>query len=164
MRKLFVIIAFLSIMLSLYTPASALSNPLDKCYEDAEILFFDDGSYLITTLSDNSKNNAYSVAAITIPKIGTKTADYYSNSGELLWRYTLVGEFNVVNGVSAVCTNATSNQTINSSSWGFYDEDTYVQNNVAKGKGVFKKKVLLVTLETIDIDLTISCDEYGNFS
>ena len=67
-------------------------------------------------------------------------------------------------GVSATCTNATYTQTINDGYWHFSDGNAYAENNVAHGLGTFKKKVLFITLKTYNIDISVTCDAYGNLS
>ena len=46
----------------------------------------------------------------------------------------------------------------------FTEENTYAARNVAHGKGVFKRKVLFVTVEEHNIDITVTCDVNGNLS
>ena len=164
MKKTLILLILFSVMISVALPISASTSNTNIGPENKDIIFFDDGSYLITEIKFDIDNNNYTTASTTYNKRGTKTANYYSNDDELLWVYTLTGEFTVTNGISATCTNATHSKTIYSSKWSFSDESTYAARNVAHGKGVFKKKVLLITMETVDVDLSITCDVYGNLS
>lgn len=115
------------------------------------------------------KNRIYEYAednpsSTTFTRSGTKTVENRSDDDELLWQYKLTGTFTVVEGVSATCTNATYTQTINDGYWHFSDGNAYAENNVAHGLGTFKKKVLFITLKTYNIDISVTCDAYGNLS
>lgn len=164
MKKTLIFITIMSVILSISIPASAATPSIEANHQNDEIIYFDDGSYLVTSFVETIDEVKYSAKSSTFIRTGTKKAEYYSNDNELLWIYTLTGEFNVNNGVSVICTNATASQTINSSSWGFYDENTYIENQIAHGEGLFKKKILFVTTKTVEIDLFIVCDTFGNLS
>ena len=165
MKKIIIFTILFSVMLSACIPANASSESFVESHENSEVMYFDDGSYMITTLTEkNIEYSQYNATRSAYIRTGTKTANYYSDDDELIWTYTLTGEFNVNSGISVVCTNVSASQTINSSSWGFYDENTYIEHQVARGKGFFKNKVLFVTVKTVEVDLFIRCDVNGNLS
>lgn len=129
---------------------------------DSKIVHFDDGSYIVETFRLFPQNN-YSKSSQNTTQ-GTKSICYYTGDNELEWEYQLVGIFTFIPGVSSNCISATRNLFIHSDKWSFSNENTYHENNVAHGKGTFKKKVLFITIKTVDIDVYITCDTNGNLS
>ena len=67
-------------------------------------------------------------------------------------------------GLSCACINSSYSTNIYKSTWSFSDGSSYYANNYARGLGIFKCKILFVTAQTVDIDVTLSCDVYGNLS
>lgn len=158
MRKFIVLmILTASIILSTICPVFAAQT---TSAEETTITYFDDGSYLIKTIISDT----VPPRATTFTKSGNIVASYYDGDDTLLWEYTLYGEFEVVSGVSAVCTSATYTQTIYANRWSFSNGQATASGNTAYGVGTFKKKVLFVTTSTVDVDLNIVCDIYGNLS
>ncbi|MBQ3016022.1 MAG: hypothetical protein IJD79_04500 [Clostridia bacterium] len=165
MKKILAFISFTVLLLSFsLTAFASTSLPEKSLPENSEITYLSNGSYIITTFSVIPTDNSVQTAATTYTKQGTKTINCYSSDNELEWEYTLTGTFTVNNGISATCTNATHSKTIYSSKWSFSDENTYAENNVAHGKGVFKRKVLFIVVEKTNVDISITCDVYGNLS
>lgn len=124
------------------------------------VVYYDDGSYL--TVSP-----AYDVTAVV--ERGTastaaahKDATYTNSDGELEWKYTLYGTFSFTYGVSATCTNASYSQTIYSGGWTFSNGNATASGATARGVGHYEKKFLFITIQTVDVDITLVCDKYGN--
>lgn len=158
MRKFIVSLLLIAcIILSTICPAFAAQT---TSTEGTTITYFDDGSYLIKTIISDT----VTPRATTFTKSGNIVASYYDGDDTLLWEYTLYGEFEIVSGVSAVCTSATYTQTIYADRWSFSDGLATASGDTAYGAGTFKKKVLFVTTSTVDVDLNIVCDVYGNLS
>lgn len=161
MKKIFVsIILTISMIISAIFPAFAAEPSSNEINESVTITYLDDGSYIVKTIVSKSVGSRSS----TFTKTGNIVASYYSGDDELLWQYTLYGEFLVNSGVSAVCTSATYTQNIYASSWSFSNGQATASGNTAYGVGTFKDKVLFVTIKTVDVDLNIVCDIYGNLS
>ena len=165
MKKITIFALTLLLMLSFsVTSFAASSTPDALSLTDPTIAYLDNGDYIITsfTFSENFVNSQRSTNTIT--KTGTKTVSYYNDDNELEWEYHLTGTFTVNPGVSAICTNASHSTSIYSSKWSFSDANTYTENNVAHGQGLFKKKVLLIAVKKVNIDVCITCDINGNFT
>lgn len=161
MKKTFVsLILIISMITSTIIPAFAAEPVSNEISESVTITYLDDGSYIVKTIVSNPVESRSS----TFTKTGNIVASHYSGDDELLWQYTLYGEFLVNSGVSAVCTSATYTQNIYASSWSFSNGQATASGNTAYGVGTFKDKVLFVTIKTVDIDLNIVCDIYGNLS
>lgn len=97
-------------------------------------------------------------------KIGEKVVTKYSAINTVIWTYTLKGYFSFSEGYSSECYNATYEVDINGSSWSFSDGYTYYSYNTAYGQGLFTYKFLGITGQTVEIDINVSCDTYGNIS
>ena len=130
--------------------------------DNSEIEYLSDGSYIVTTLNvyvveGQARNTSYQ-------KVASKTKTNYDSNGNLIWKYTLTCTFTVDEGVSAVCTYAAYSTSINDNSWSFNNASTYWEGNVGYGKGLFQKKFLFVITQSVEIDISITCDAYGNIS
>jgi hypothetical protein len=137
-----------------------MSNQFDIIYTNTEYL--DDGSYIVYTISQ--ENSGFIMLIDEYSKTCQKTVTKYSNNDEVLWVYVLNATFLISDGVSSSCISTTYSTTINDTSWKFSDGNSYYNGNVAYGEGVFKNKVLFVTIQTINIDISLTCDVNGNVS
>lgn len=90
--------------------------------------------------------------------------EYTNSSGENEWKYTLTATFSYIYGSAVVCTDSDYDYTIYDDSWNFSDGSTTRSGGTAYGYGTFKNKFLFVTTQTVEIDLSITCDVYGNLS
>ncbi len=129
-----------------------------ETYEtDSIIEYFEDGSYMVTTIKQSP--TARSASYI---KVGEKIVDLYDSKDNLQWTYKLIGRFDVVEGVSAVCIESTYSSQIYVNAWSLTTHNNYTSSNIAYGTATYKKKVLFVTTNTHDIEGSIGCDIYGN--
>lgn len=154
-----VIILSLSVAISVNAEASISSHESTSIDSATYVEYFDDGSYLVTTITQSP-----SLRASTYTKDGHKTVNLYNSSDELQWEYTLVGTFKVTTGISVVCTNSTYEYKIYNNSWSLTSHDNSYSGNAAYGTATFKKKVLFITTSTQDIDARLTCDVNGNLS
>lgn len=165
MKKITIFALTLLLLLSFSLTSFAETVAPDVLLSDGEtITYLDDGDYIITSLTFGAELVNSQRATNSITKTGTKTVSYYNDDNELEWEYILTGTFTVNPGVSSVCTNASYSTQIHSNKWSFSDANTYTENNVAHGQGLFKKKVLLITTKKINVDVFITCDINGNFT
>lgn len=165
MKKIFIIL--LTVMLLCNTVCvNAMALEPSYTYElgsdGTEIYTYADGSRLIITTEEVQSTSSARASATTVTK--TKTAKYENSDGTVAWEYTLTATFSYVAGVSSTCTNASYTYTINDDSWHFSDGAATKSGNTANGVGTFKKKVLFVTTQTHNVDLTLTCDINGNVS
>lgn len=131
-----------------------------------EYIYLDNGSYITITIitQDVSALSLESATSASVTKTGSKIVTCNDKNGNLEWKYTLFAEYSVVEGVSATCTSATYTPTIYDSAWSFSNGNVTKSGNAAYGVGTFKEKFLLVTIDTVNIDISLSCDAYGNIS
>ena len=129
--------------------------------DSTTVTYFKDGS-TITVEIVTQENNTIESRANTNTITTTKNVTYTNNNGEIEWKYVLTGTFSYTPGVSSTCTNATYSEEIYDSSWHFSNGAATRSGNTAYGVGTFKHKVLFVTTATYDIDISLTCDTYGN--
>lgn len=153
---------FLSIIICLLCviPANA-ANETFEAVNSETVIMYEDGSYLIISpiycIESNSR-------ATTSTKNAFQTYTYNDSSGAIEWQFVLNATFSYVYGSSVTCTNATYNYTIYEDSWEFSNGSASHSGATAYGYGTFKNKFLFVTTKTVNAELAISCDIYGNLS
>ena len=164
MRKVFIFAIFmLSLLFSNFTINAEEvidNNSFSKIKED--IIYLENGNYLVKKVKE--QNNEMMTRATSYYKTGELEVTEYNINDKLLWTYTLTGTFLIETGVSCVSTNATYATEIYKNTWSFSDGSTSYSGNYVTGYGVFKCKVLFITTQTINIDVTLYCDSYGNLS
>ncbi len=99
------------------------------------IIDLEDGSRLIISAVYESENDSSAKAATNTV---TKSREVYREdpAGNLEWKYTLTATFS--NGSASKSGNA------------------------AYGKGHYTKKALSIEIKNIDVDISLTCDVYGN--
>lgn len=128
---------------------------------ESSVIYFDDGSRLVTSpIYEAKDSSSIKTAANTI----TRSCDVYfeDSNGNMEWKYTLTATFSYNYGVSSTCTNESYTQTIYDSKWSFSDGSAERSGNTAYGKGHYVKKEWFVVIKDVDIDISLSCDIYGN--
>lgn len=129
----------------------------------AQVIYFEDGSYLTISPAVVVEENS-NTRASTLTKTGTKNATYTKSNGDLAWKYTLTATFSYVSGTSSTCTSASYTKNIYDTSWEFSNGSATKNGNKATGKGTFKDKFLFVTTQTHNVDISLTCDTYGNLT
>ena len=141
MRKLFIFAMIVILSIAFSVNAFAIESQNQYPPIDSKIKYFDDGSYIVETFTFYSQNNYRLKSAAQKSTQGTKSVCYYNGDNELEWEYQLIGTFTYTPGVSSGCISATHNVFIHSNDWSFSNANTYAENNIAHGKGTFKKKL-----------------------
>ena len=118
--------------------------------------YFDDGSYLVTTIKTTPTPRAE-----VYTKSAAKEVTLYDSDDVIQWNYFLIGTYTIETGVSSVCTNSTYQYNIYVNKWSLTDHSNWYSGNMAYGTAVFKKKVLFITTSTQNIEGAVKCDEYG---
>ena len=127
-----------------------------------KIEYLEDGNCVITTITQ--KIDDIQTFATTKTATGSKTRTIKDDSGDVLYSFKINGTFIVNLGVSASC-SAVSCQAENCNfGWELESYTTSKTGNTAKAIGVFKKKILLVTTQTAETSITLSCDSNGVLS
>lgn len=126
--------------------------------ENTEITYFEDGSYLVKTITTEKSARAASTIS------GAVDAKYYNASDELRWVVTLSGTFSYTSGVSSSCTSASISATAYGGGWSCSTKNANASGNSAVGSATMIRKVLGIQVDSIPVSLTLSCDKYGNLS
>ncbi len=168
MKKIF---AFITVLVMLFScavlPVSAEETSLEEVQrtqspDGTTVIYYDDGSTLTISPVQITQISAYSTDSTEKKLSANRSAMRKDSDGNIEWEYTLYGTFTYVPGVSSVCTAATYRYEINDDAWSFSDGSATKSGNKAFGKGVFKRKFLLITTDTVNIDIFLTCDIYGN--
>ena len=114
---------------------------------------FEDGSYVIVTISEDSEIATWSLAA-SKTKSGTKAYNAYSSSDELLWKLSVHGTF-TYDGTSAEATDADYSYSIYNSDGSFKSGSASCSGATATAKGTFKHGL---TSDSASVSLTCSAN------
>lgn len=162
-KNIISLILIFSIMytLSISTSANELYPIMSQTSDGYTTFLYSDGSKLtISPAEYDYTNKATYTSTNTVTK--HKNAYFTDSSGNLEWEYTLYATFSYVEGVSATCTNTYYTQNIYENGWSFSDGAATASGNAARGTGTFVKKFLFITTKTYNIDISLTCDIYGN--
>ena len=120
--------------------------------------YLEDGSSIITSVYEElvtTRRNLYD-------KAGSKVYRYRNADGEVLWTLTVSGEFRVIEGASVTCTSASCSTAIYNDNWNCTRKSASPSGNQAVANGVFEMRVLGIVISTENVNVTLSCDPYGN--
>lgn len=165
MKKTISVISILVLLLCMFaitSNAQTVDSLSSANVVSRTIEYLPDGSKIETVLVEEEHN--VSARATEYTKSGTKTRTYTDSNGNVLWWFKLRGQYDVVEGVSSVCTVASYSHSISDSSWSLDSASTSKSGNKAMASATFKKKILFVTTDTYEFDLTLTCDKNGNLS
>ena len=165
MKKITISIILILVMffsLSVNALADNISQATAGSDNDSTVILYEDGSRLtiIRSTGDTTPCGYASTDSNTVSK--RIEAKFENSGGEVEWIYTLYATFSYLTGVSSVCTHAYYEQTIYQGNWTFSNGAATKSGNTARGTGNYIKKFLFITSKDIDIDLTMTCDKYGN--
>ena len=165
MKKVLSFILVLCVMLSAFAaPVNAQTPDTDSNEKivSRTVEMLDDGYLLETVVTEEITE--VTARANEYVRAGSVTRNFKNSDGDVLWSFTLRGQYDVVEGVSSVCTLAKYSYNIYDNSWSLDSASTSKSANKAIGNATFKKKVLFVTTDTKSFTLTLTCDKYGNLS
>lgn len=166
MKKFLSIILTTVILVSLFSfNASAVSY--DKSATNEIVIsetteYFEDGTSITTTITQYVNN--ISTLATTKTVSGSKTRTVKNADNEVLYKFKINGTFSVTVGVSATCTAVSCSASDLASGWSLDSSITSKSGNTANAMGIFKKKVLLITTQTVETPIALSCDANGVLS
>lgn len=124
--------------------------------ETEEVVYFEDGSYCVTTIT-------YSGERATNKRTGSKVKAYYDSESTKLFSLTVHGSFNY-DGSTVTCIDASYTYEIYDSAWSLKSATASKSGATATASGTFVKKVLGITVNTITLTPTLTCDKDGNLS
>ena len=136
----------------------------DISAEHKNILFYDDGGYIIIQIEETVSDQANEKSTNELKtKSGAVTYTKKSNSGTVLWVAVLNGTF-TYDGFSSNCISASCNVTFYDSHYSLTSNNATAAGNTAIGVITIAYKILGITISTETHTLTLSCDSNGNLS
>ena len=164
MKKLLSVVCALVMAFSLaLLPCLAEANAEEKNIStliSEGIKYFPDGSSIVTQVFEAEVITSKG----TVTKNGFKTAAYRDSNNNILCSFTIHGTFSVNTGVSATCTAASYSYTAPGSGWSLKTASATKSGSSAVGTSTFVKKVLLVTVDTRNLNCTLTCSKNGVLS
>ena len=155
MKRTICTILVILLLLSLLPTGTMAAEKSDQI---ATYIYFDDGSFLRVSISENATSQRV-LKTVT----GSKKYEYHDSSGKLCWVATLRASF-TYDGVNSVCTASNCDVTL-------YDSDYYLgsktasrQGNCAYGSVNIGVIFLGVTFPATNYQLSMSCDKNGTLS
>lgn len=146
----------LSMALAVMLVFCSLSVFAAAAEETVETVYLEDGSYLtIQTITYDTRASG--------SKSGSKVYTHHGSNGDDIWKATLSGSF-TYNGSSATCTSSSVDVTIYNSAWYTVSKSASKSGNTATASVTMGEKRGGVTVTTLPISLSMSCDKDGNLS
>lgn len=124
--------------------------------EDADIILFDDGSYIEVIIEASSARAANTVS-------GYKKYVFRNSDGDVKWEAKLSATF-AYSGAWYTCSTADCNVTIYDSNWYVISNSTIRSSNNAVARLTMGRKYLGVTVDERQYTIELTCDINGNLS
>ena len=167
MRKhlLFLFLCSLFVCLVL-TPARASVQMIAGLNNDFYITTEENSHIIQRIVQYANGDRLLEMAPVTILQgRGLETYDkeyyYIDSNNNTLWKATLTATF-TYNGVTATCTAVSCSTTIYNSNWHENSVNTYPSGAAAIADVSMVRKFLFITIETVNINITMLCDKDGN--
>lgn len=137
-------------------------------YEDAEelvlvretVAYLEDGSRIITSVYEEAtttRSNLYN-------KTGSRIDRYVDAGGAVLWSLTVHGEFRILEGASVTCISATCSSEVYNSDWTCTRKTATPSGSWTIANGEFAKTLLGIVVSRESVEVSLTCDVYGNLS
>ena len=159
MKKLMALLLTLVTVLSMTCVAFAGEMPTTSNIYPAEYEYFDDGSYILTIITEES---TLPLARATSSKTASKTVTY-SKNGTSLWYVKVTGTFSY-NGTSSSCTNSSVTAGSYSNSWKITNTSHSKSGATAKASATAKLYANNIAINTVTKNATLTCDKNGKCS
>lgn len=156
MKKLLSITLIALLLLShLSTTAHAQST------QNQQVQYFDDGSYLITTISDENAN--INLRSTSLTKTKTKTSEYYNSSGKVLYMIAVTGTF-TYDGTTSNCVLSKANAQSYNNNWKIGNMSSTKSSNTATAIITIKHYKNDTLIDTLKKRISLTCSPSGKFS
>lgn len=176
MKKAFSAILLIATFVNLFV-FSAFAESENTLNNEVITIVNNDG----TTTYDNGDGTITTVTAIEIVDVAdfnstrstseskkitgsVRALNTDTKTGAVNWIYTLYAYFTYVEGESVICTDAHYTIDIADTSWHLTSGNAYMEATAGCGTGKMEHKILFFTNQTVNINLRICCDVYGNLS
>lgn len=154
MKRLFSVFVCLIVLFSVLQV-----NVLAAEINDESITYFEDGSYCVSTITEelNPLQPSYLTASFKT-KTGTKTSKYYNSDNVLCFTVKVTGTF-TYNGSTAKATAASYSYSIGNTAWHFSSGKATYSGATATATCVFRHTILKRTLTS-----SLTCSPTGVLS
>lgn len=152
MKKLFMLLLSFILLLTISLPVRA--NTLNQ-----QIEYFDDGSYIITIIEDETPD----IALFSTTTTKAKTSSAYSSSGQCLWSVTVTGTFTYGDGTSK-CTNSSVSAKSYASTWSIASKSASRSGNKASATATAVQYLKGHEVQRKTQTVTLTCSSTGTFS
>lgn len=149
---------FLSLILAFSVLVINASAESDKNVKTSNITYFEDGSYVVTVLTETD-----GISRATSTKTGQKTTTYYGSDDVAIWKATLTGTFSYT-GSSSSCTAASVTYEIYNDNWKIPSATATKSSNKAIADITAKRYLLGIPVQTVEKTITITCSASGTLS
>ena len=123
---------------------------------DADVIFLEDGNYIVVTTETSPARVANTVS-------GTKNYTCYNADNDVLWVAKLSATF-AYSGGWYTCTTANCTVTINNSNWYVISNNTIRSSNNAVTSLTMGRKKAGITIEKPEYTIKLSCDINGRLT
>lgn len=144
-------------LLALVLCVSGFCFPAHAVQTDETVVYYADGSYMITTVTEIPTRAANT-------KTASKSNVYYNEDNELQWKITVTGTFSY-DGTTAQCTQVSGTTTIeNTTLWKLDSESPSKSGATSTYSVVLAKKFLGISYKKETHSVSLTCDKNGNLS
>ena len=137
---------------------SSSVNNLELVSETVE--YYEDGSMLVISVFEKmmlSRSNLYN-------RVGRKVYEYHNANGTILWTFAVTGEFRVLEGASVTCISASCSTEIFDEAWACTRRYAETSGSWAIAHGEFTQTLLGIVIDRDTVQVSLTCDVYGNLS
>ncbi len=146
-------------MLCNFSLVSFSATNIDNYYKNNSVVYFKDGSYIETIITQNTDFTVYSTNTTS----GSKIVTYKDSDGVAQWSATLTGYF-TYNGSSATCTSSSISYNIIDSAWKISSATATKSGSEAIGNIIAKRYFLGIPTKTVEKEFTLTCSATGVLS
>lgn len=151
------LLSFLGSALPAYAAEGSQASGSQEEYE-----YFEDGSYCVTVIADESGVDSAARSVTTVTK--SKTLTYYSSTGTALWYLKVTGTFTYGNGSSS-CNSSSMSAGVYSSDWSVSNKRVSRDETSATASATFTLAATIVTPSVSTTkSVTLTCSATGEFS
>lgn len=147
-------VCFLLSALFLFSMTGAVSA--EEPSTTTEIIYFDDGSYLIVETVQSMSRTANTTS-------GFKRIVHVTESGTTEWRAILTGTF-TYDGTTATCTESSVTTYVYASNWYEISKSATKSGDTANGSVTMGHTVLGITVARKTYSMTLTCSPNGTLS
>lgn len=160
--------AIIALLLFISIPTMGVNAKSDDYKTEKNIIqssseYLGDGLYLYIELMETLPTGQNSILSTTSSKGATLTSTITDSSGNVLAKYVLSASF-TYNGSTSTCTSANHNTNAYANGWSFSSATSSKSGNTAYGSYTAVNKYLLITIQTVSGNVSISCDKNGNIT